>query len=76
MIQESETNEKLSILLGRVRNKILSSSIENVAEGSANMSDVSRVLEMTHSTVQKVLKHILYFYPYKIQLVNLLQDEN
>ncbi|GBN54343.1 hypothetical protein AVEN_211422-1 [Araneus ventricosus] len=42
--------------------------------GSVSVPIVSRVLDMPYSTVRKILRRILNFYPYKIEHVNLLQD--
>ena len=87
MIQKFETTNKLGILPDGGRKKIQLSNVKNsttvVVEpsshslsGSVSISDVSSLLDMPHSTVQKILRRILYFYPYKNKHVNLLQDED
>ena len=43
---------------------------------SMSMPDIFRVLVTPYSTIQKVLRHILHFYLYKIQPVHSLQDGN
>ena len=66
MIPKFETTRKLDIPIGRGLKKIVFFSIEKVAtaiveasshslDGYVSMSDVSRVLDMLHSIVQKVL---------------------
>ncbi|GBO08863.1 hypothetical protein AVEN_158168-1 [Araneus ventricosus] len=42
--------------------------------GSASVPVFSRVLDMPYSTVRRILRRILNFYPYKIKSVHLLQD--
>ncbi|GBL99027.1 hypothetical protein AVEN_227535-1 [Araneus ventricosus] len=85
MIQKFETTVQLGILPGRGRKQIPSSSVEDVAtvvietssqspHGSVSVPVVSRVLDMSYSTVGKILRRILNFYSYKIKPVHLLQD--
>ncbi|GBL73710.1 hypothetical protein AVEN_230699-1 [Araneus ventricosus] len=82
MIQKFETTGQLAILPGRGRKQIPSSSVEDVAtavveassqspHGSVSVPVISRVLDMSYSTVQKILRRILNFYPYKIKPVHL-----
>ncbi|GBO01184.1 hypothetical protein AVEN_234090-1 [Araneus ventricosus] len=82
IIQEFETTRQLGILPGRGRKQISSSrvatavveAISQSPHGSMIVSVVSCVLDMPHSTVRKILRRILNFYPYKIKPVHLLQD--
>ncbi|GBN97942.1 hypothetical protein AVEN_72147-1 [Araneus ventricosus] len=84
-ILKFETTGQLDILPGRGRKQIPSSSVEDVAtavveassqspRGSVSVPVVSRVLDMMFSTVRKILRRILNFYPYKIKPVHLLQE--
>ncbi|GBN60589.1 hypothetical protein AVEN_209583-1 [Araneus ventricosus] len=43
-------------------------------DGRVSVPVVSRVLDMPYSTVRKILRRILNFYPYKIKHAHLLQD--
>ncbi|GBM41325.1 hypothetical protein AVEN_241484-1 [Araneus ventricosus] len=85
MIQKFETTGQPGILPGRGRKQIPSSSVEDVVivvvednsqspHGSVSVPVVSRVLDMPYSTVRKILRRILYIYPYKIKPVHQLQD--
>ncbi|GBM58576.1 hypothetical protein AVEN_222801-1 [Araneus ventricosus] len=85
MIQKFETTRQLGILPGRGRKQIPSSIFEDVAtvvveasnwspHGSVSVPVVSLVLDMPHSTVRKILRRILNFYPYKIKPMHLLKD--
>ncbi|GBM35927.1 hypothetical protein AVEN_244991-1 [Araneus ventricosus] len=85
VIQKFETTGQLGILPGRGRKQIPSSSVEDVAtvvveassqspHGSVGVPVISRILDMSYSTVRKILQRILNFYPYKIKPVHLLQD--
>ncbi|GBM97647.1 hypothetical protein AVEN_68127-1 [Araneus ventricosus] len=85
IIQKFEITGQLGILPSRARKQIPSSSVEDVAtavveasnqspHGSVRVPVVSLVLDMPYSTVRKILRRILNFYPYKIKPVHLLQD--
>ncbi|GBN17718.1 hypothetical protein AVEN_221250-1 [Araneus ventricosus] len=83
----SKTIRATGMKFGRGRKQIQSSSVEDVAtavvearsqspHGSVSVPIVSRVLDMSYSTVRKILRRILNFYSYKIKPVHLLQDED
>ncbi|GBN35733.1 hypothetical protein AVEN_251779-1 [Araneus ventricosus] len=85
MIQKFETTGQLGILPGRGRKQIPSSSVEDVntavvearsqsPHGSASAPVVSRVLDIPYSTVRKILRQILNFFPTKAKPVHLFQD--
>ena len=80
-----EITGKMAFLHIDGERKIPSSSVENIStavveasshslHGCVSASDVSYVLDMPYSTVQKVLQRILNFYSNKIKPVYLLQD--
>ncbi|GBM63188.1 hypothetical protein AVEN_185563-1 [Araneus ventricosus] len=85
MTQKFETTGQLGILPGRRRKQFPSSSVEEMAtvvveassespHGSVSVPVDSGVLDMPYSTVRKILRRSLNFYPYKIKHVHLLQD--
>ncbi|GBN31554.1 hypothetical protein AVEN_252175-1 [Araneus ventricosus] len=90
-IPSYEANTKRSSVsmcpTGRGWKQIPSSSVEDVAtavveassqspHGTVSVPVVSRVFYMPYSTVRKLLRRILNFYPYKIKPVHLLQDRD
>lgn len=83
MIKKFEETGKLDILPGRGRKKVDISSIEDIATaavdlasqssfGNASVPAIANEVDMPISTVRKVMRQILRYYPYKIQRVQQL----
>ncbi|GBM45234.1 hypothetical protein AVEN_63841-1 [Araneus ventricosus] len=70
----SEYTEKVE---DESKSRLLTSFVEASSQslqGSVSVPVVSRVLDMSYSTVQKILRRILNLYPYNFKPVHLLQD--
>ncbi|GFV92923.1 uncharacterized protein TNCV_1693161 [Trichonephila clavipes] len=80
MITKFEEAGSLNVLSGRERKPVSTEAIEKVAlqveedkasnvQASTSVRRVAEALDLPRSTVQKIMRNILRYYPYKLQLV-------
>ncbi|GBL86262.1 hypothetical protein AVEN_131989-1 [Araneus ventricosus] len=65
-MKQTEDESKSRLSVEDVATAVVESSIQS-PHGSVSVPVVSRVLDMPYSTVRKILRRILNFYPYKIK---------
>ncbi|GFS56721.1 uncharacterized protein TNCV_2221611 [Trichonephila clavipes] len=80
MVTKFEETGSLNVRSGRGRKPVSAEAIEKVAlqveedkasnvQGSTSVRLVAEALDLPRSTVQKIMRNILHYYPYKLQLV-------
>ncbi|GFV39803.1 DUF4817 domain-containing protein [Trichonephila clavipes] len=80
MVTKFEETGSLNVRSGRGRKPVSAEAIEKVAlqveedkasnvQASTNVHLVAEALDLPRSTVQKIMRNILRYYPYKLQLV-------
>ncbi|GFW18149.1 uncharacterized protein TNCV_4006891 [Trichonephila clavipes] len=79
-VTEFEETGSLNVRSGRGRKPVSAEAIEKVAlqveedkasygQASTSVRPVAEALDLPRSTVQKIMRNILRYYPYKLQLV-------
>ncbi|GFY00190.1 uncharacterized protein TNCV_2835471 [Trichonephila clavipes] len=80
MVTKFEETGSLNVRSGRGRKHVSAEAIEKVAlqveevkasnvQASTSVRRVAEALDLLRSTVQKIMRNILHYYPYKLQLV-------
>ncbi|GFT95314.1 uncharacterized protein TNCV_3326051 [Trichonephila clavipes] len=80
MVTKFEETGSLNVRSGRGRNPVSAEAIEKVAlqveedkasnvQASTSVCLVGEAVDLSRSTVQKIIRNILRYYPYKLQLV-------
>ncbi|GFX99658.1 uncharacterized protein TNCV_3053151 [Trichonephila clavipes] len=80
MVTKFEETESLNVRSGRERKPVSAEAIEKVAlqvkedkasnvQASTSVRHVAEALDLPRSTVYKIMRNIIRYYPYKLQLV-------
>ncbi|GFV73183.1 uncharacterized protein TNCV_2374551 [Trichonephila clavipes] len=80
MITKFEETGTLNVRSGRGRKPVSAEAIEKVSllveedkasnvQASTSVNLVAEALDLTRSTAQKIMRNLLRYYPYKLQLV-------
>ncbi|GFY36438.1 uncharacterized protein TNCV_26361 [Trichonephila clavipes] len=80
MVTKFQETGSLNVRSGRGRKPVSAEAIEKVTlqveedkasnvQASANVRRVTEALDLPRSTVQKIMRNLLRYYPYKLQLV-------
>ncbi|GFW24942.1 uncharacterized protein TNCV_3846761 [Trichonephila clavipes] len=80
MVTKFEETGSFNVCCGRERKPASAEAMEKVAllveedkasnmQASTSVRRVAEALDLLHSTVQKIMRNILRYYPYKLQLV-------